>query len=54
MKSYLEETITKFEESVNLEVSPKTKALIEYAKEILGDPMFIQQKGVQSIVDQDA
>jgi transposase len=54
MKSYLEETITKVEEIVDLEVSPETKEVIENAKEILSDPKFIEQKGVRSIVDQDA
>lgn len=54
MKSYLQETITKVEESVSLEKSPKTKRLLESAKEILEDPKFLEQKGVRSIVDQDA
>lgn len=54
MKSYLEETITKVEESVDLEASPQTKEVVENAKEILHDPKFIEQKGVRSIVDQDA
>jgi len=54
MKAYLEETITKVEEMIELEHHPKTKDLIENAKEILKDPKFIEQKGVRSIVDQDA
>ena len=54
MKAYLEETITKVEEMIQLEHHPKTKDLIENAKEILKDPKFIEQKGVRSIVDQDA
>ena len=54
MKAYLEETITKVEEMIELENHPKTKELIENAKEILKDPKFIEQKGVRSIVDQDA
>jgi transposase len=54
MKSYLEDTITRIEENVELKSSPKTKNLIINAKEILKDPKFIEQKGVRSIVDQDA
>jgi transposase len=54
MKTYLEETITKVEEMIEIEHHPKTKSLIENAKEILKDPKFIEQKGVRSIVDQDA
>ena len=54
MKTYLEETITKVEEMIEIEYHPKTKSLIENAKEILKDPKFIEQKGVRSIVDQDA
>ena len=54
MKAYLEETITKVEESVEIENTPKTKELLENAKEILKDPKFIEQKGVRSIVDQEA
>ena len=54
MKSYLEETMNKVEETVDLENSPKTKKVLENAKEILSDPKFMEQKGVRSIVDQDA
>lgn len=54
MKSYLEETITKVEESIDVESSPKTKEVLDNAKEILDDPKFLKQKGVRSIVDQDA
>ena len=54
MKTYLEETITKVEEMIEIEQHPKIKDLIENAKEILKDPKFIEQKGVRSIVDQDA
>ncbi|WNF22720.1 IS1182 family transposase [Mesobacillus jeotgali] len=54
MKSYLEETISNVEEHLESENIPKTKRLLENAKEILQDPKFIEQKGVRSIVDQDA
>ncbi len=54
MKAYLEETITKVEESIEGKDTPKTKKIIENAKSILQDPKFIEQKGVRSVVDQDA
>jgi transposase len=54
MKSYLEETVSKVEELVELEKAPETKALVNNAKEILADPKFIEQRGVRSIVDQEA
>lgn len=54
MKAYLEETISKVEENVDLEKAPQTKLIIQNAKKILADPKFIQQKGVRSLVDQDA
>lgn len=54
MKAYLEETIFKVEETVDVETCPKTKEVIENAKKIINDPKFIDQKGVRSIVDQDA
>ncbi|RYG70959.1 transposase, partial [Lentibacillus lipolyticus] len=54
MKSYLEETITKVEENIDIENSPETKGILDNAKEILEDPKFLEQKGVRSIVDQDA
>ena len=54
MKAYLEETIAKVEETVDMEQNPKTKEIIENAKEILDNPKFMEQKGVRSIVDQDA
>src|SRR5699024_7224841 len=47
-------TITKVEESINIENCPKTKEVIENAKVILEDPKFMVQKGVRSIVDQEA
>lgn len=54
MKSYLEDTITKVEKNIDIENSPKTKEVLDNAKEILEDPKFLEQKGVRSIVDQDA
>jgi transposase len=54
MKSYLEETIQKVEETISVENSPKVKKLLDNAKTIFKDPKFMEQKGVRSIVDQDA
>ncbi len=54
MEAYLEKTIVEVEESIDIENYPKTKKIIENAKEILKDPKFIQQRGVRSIVDQEA
>lgn len=54
MKTYLEEVINQVEENIKVDNSVKTKLVIENAKEILEDPKFIEQKGVRSIVDQDA
>lgn len=54
MKAFLEDTITKVEESIEGKNTPKTKEILENAKSILQDPKFIEQKGVRSIVDQDA
>jgi len=54
MKSYLEESISKVEENIDLENNSKTKDVVDNAKEILADPKFIKQKGVRSIIDRDA
>jgi transposase len=54
MKSYLEETIQKVEETIPVESTPKVEKLLKNAKTILSDPKFMEQKGVRSIVDQDA
>jgi transposase len=54
MKTYIEETISSVENQLVLELYPQTKEIIENAKAILNDPKFIEQKGVRSIVDQDA
>ena len=54
MKDYLEKEIEKVENIVNQKENPKTIAVLENAKEILKDPKFIEQRGVRSIVDQEA
>jgi len=55
MKEYLETVIEKVEE--NREVvnrNPETKEIINKAKEILNDPKFLNQKGIRSLIDEDA
>lgn len=54
MKDYLEEEINKIEKKVTPETNPKTIETINNAREILRDPKFLEQKGVRSLVDQDA
>lgn len=54
MKSYVEKIIEKVEEQINPEDCPKTYSIIRNAREILADPKFMQQRGVRSLVDQDA
>ncbi|MDQ0254479.1 transposase [Evansella vedderi] len=54
MKTYLEETLDKVEETVEIEKNPKTKGTIVLAREILKDPKFLESKGVRSIVDREA
>ena len=48
MKEYLEEVIKENENN------PKAEAEIQEAKEILESPLFIEQKGVRSLIDKDA
>ena len=43
MKDYLETVIDKVEKNISTQ-KPKTKEVIEKAKEILDDPKFINQK----------
>ncbi|NPV89758.1 MAG: transposase [Firmicutes bacterium] len=54
MKSYLEQLIESVENTVDTSVMPQTKQSIQKAKEVLNDPKFILQKGVRSLVDEDA
>ncbi|SNS73898.1 Transposase DDE domain-containing protein [Anaerovirgula multivorans] len=54
MKNYLEAEINKVENITNPQEHTKTHKVVENAKEILQDPKFIEQRGVGSIVDQDA
>ena len=53
MKDYLETVI----EKVSTKSSPngkETAKVIDKAKEILNDPKFINQKGIRSLIDEDA
>lgn len=53
MKNYLETVIDEVEKqtcSDNLE----TEVALSKAKEVLADPKFINQKGIRSIIDEDA
>ena len=54
MKEYLQTEIDKVENIMNEQDNPKTHKIVENAKQILKDPKFIEQRGVRSIVDQDA
>jgi len=56
MKEYLEEVIDTVEKKTSCLDSTKkqTKKIIKKAKEILKDPKFIAQKGIRSLVDEDA
>lgn len=54
MKTYVEEIMREAETYINPEKNPKSYAIIQNCREILSDPKFIQQRGVRSLVDQDA
>ena len=54
MKSYLENLIETVESNTELSSKPETKLKIEKAKDILSDPLFMKQKGIRSLVDEDA
>lgn len=53
MKEYLDTVIEMVEESATAELG-KTEEIIRKAKEITSDPKFMNQKGVRSIIDEDA
>lgn len=52
-KNYLEIVMNKAEKNAG-DQSKKTNEAIKEAKEIISDPMFINQKGVRSLIDKDA
>lgn len=54
MQDYLNGLMAEVEKEIDLKVAPKTQQTIIVAKEILKDPKFILQKGLRSLVDQDA
>ena len=54
MKNYLENLIDSVENGVDISQTPKTKESVEKAKRILSDPKFIEQKGIRSLIDEDA
>jgi len=53
MKSYLETVIEKIENDISTDAN-ETKKIITKAKDILNDPKFINQKGIRSLIDEDA
>lgn len=53
MKNYLETVVEKVEEGISLN-EEKTIEIIQKAKDIIDDPKFLNQKGVRSLIDQDA
>lgn len=53
MKEYIETVIGEAEKAANIATIESNK-IIKKAKEILSDPKFLNQKGVRSLVDEDA
>lgn len=53
MKDYLETIIDTVEQNSHTELENTQKAITK-AKEILSDPKFINQKGIRSLIDEDA
>lgn len=53
MKKYLETIIIKVEKEANPDTIETNKA-IQKSKDILKDPKFINQKGIRSLIDEDA
>lgn len=54
MKDYLECKMKKVQSIITSKNHPKTFNVIENAKKVLRDPKFIEQRGVRSIIDQEA
>ena len=54
MKNYLEKLITEVKNETDVSTLTKTKNAIEKAEKILEDPKFIRQKGLRSLVDEEA
>jgi len=53
MKEYLETVIDQVQNNT-IDGTVETEEAINKAKDILGDPKFINQKGIRSIIDEDA
>lgn len=53
MKQYLETVIERAEENISNQ-EHETKKLIQKAKDVLSDPKFMNQKGIRSLIDEDA
>ena len=54
MKKYLEKTIEQVELHYSNNTESKVSKAIDKAKEILSSPKFIEQRGIRSLVDEDA
>jgi len=54
MKNYLKNLISEVKTDVDLSKLPETRQTLEKAEKILEDPKFIQQKGIRSLIDEDA
>ncbi len=54
MKNYLETVMDQVEKNINPNIEKKTSSIIGKTKDILNDPKFINQKGVRSLIDEDA
>ena len=54
MKNYLEKLIDDIETTIAPAEDSKTKEVMEKAKKILSSPKFIEQKGIRSLVDEEA
>jgi len=54
MKTYLEAVIVEVQKKTNISDMPQTKSAITEANKIISDEKFILQKGLRSLVDQDA
>lgn len=54
MKAYLEQVIDEIKSTVDVDNAPKTNEVINKAENILNSANFIEQKGIRSLVDEDA
>jgi transposase len=54
MQEYTMALIEASEKEIHGKPAPKTQRMIELGRQVLGDPRFIAQKGIRSLVDTDA